>query len=74
MYMGPITAARPPSGRTTRCIVGVPVLLFAGIVMIPWLAGNGLVAAFAIAGRATVRLPRLLVSAVDYAGEVAIGR
>ena len=42
--------------------------------MIPWLAGNGLVAAFAIAGRATVRLPRLLVSAVDYAGEVAIGR
>ena len=74
MYMGPITAARPPSGRITRCIVGVPVLLVAGIVMIPWLAGNGLVAAFAIAGRVTVRLPRLLVSAVDYAGEVAIGR
>jgi len=74
MYMGPITAARPPSGRTMRRIVGVPVLLVAGIVMIPWLAGNGLVAAFAIAGRATVRLPQLLVSAVDYAGEVAIGR
>lgn len=74
MYMGPITAARPPSGRIARRIVGVPVLLAAGIVMIPWLAGNGLVAALAIAGRAAVRLPRLVTSAVDYAGEVAIGR
>lgn len=74
MYMGPITAARPPSGRIARRIVGVPVLLAAGIVMIPWLAGNGLVAALAIAGRAAVRLPRLVTSAVDYAGEVGIGR
>ena len=74
MYMGPITAARPPSGRIARRIVGVPVLLAAGIVMIPWLAGNGLVAALAIAGRAAVRRPRLVTSAVDYAGEVAIGR
>ena len=74
MYMGPITAARPPSGRILRRVVGVPVLLVAGVVMIPCLLGSGLFAAVAIGGRATIRLPRLIASGVDYAGEIAIGR
>lgn len=74
MYMGPITAARAPSGLIARRCVGVPVLMLAGAVMIPWLAGSALVAGVALAGRAATGLPRFLVSAIDYAGEIAIGR
>lgn len=74
MYMGVITAARPSSGRVARVAIGVPVLLVAGVAMIPWLAGNGLIAGAVLAGRTVTRLPRLMAQAIDYTGEIAIGR
>ena len=74
MYMGPITAARPPSGRIARRVVGGPVLLLAIVVAIPWIAAAMLVAGLVVGVRAATGLPRLLASAVDYAGEIAIGR
>jgi hypothetical protein len=72
MYMAPVTATlaatgREPSHPVLRRVVGVPVLALAGVVALPWLAAQTLVAGLVLAGRATLQ-------AVDYAGTVALGR
>lgn len=68
MYMAPITrteiAASPP---VLRRAVGLPVLVLAAVVTVPWLAVNALVAGVVLAGRFGMQ-------AVDYAGQVALGR
>ena len=74
MYMAPITRARPASSLTARRLVGAPVLLLSVAVMAPWLAVNALISAAVIGGLAIGRGPRALLQAIDYAGEVALGR
>ncbi len=68
MYMAPITPTRPaPSRPALRRAVGVPVLALAGVVTLPWLLVHGLIAGVVLAGRFGIQ-------AVDYAGQVALGR
>lgn len=68
MYMAPITrAGTAPSRPALRRAVGVPVLAAAAVVTLPWLIGNALVAGAVLAGR-------FAGQAVDYAGQVALGR
>ena len=68
MYMAPITRAAPVAARPAlRRAVGLPVLLLAALVGLPWLLLN-------IATAAAMLLVRFLVQAVDYAGQVALGR
>ncbi len=68
MYMAPITKAVPqPAAPAIRLAVGVPVLAFAGLVMVPWMLAVGLVAAAMLLGRFGLQ-------AIDYAGTVALGR
>lgn len=68
MYMAPITRTPlAPSRPLLRRAVGLPVLVLAGLVTVPWLAGNALVAGVVLMGRFGVQ-------AVDYAGQVALGR
>ncbi|GAA3702967.1 hypothetical protein GCM10022268_10850 [Sphingomonas cynarae] len=90
MYMGPIVAAettappvgyaivrtppRPPSGVASRFVVGVPVLALATVVMVPWLVGHTLVAGALTGVRSLPGAPRALLSAIDYAGRIALGR
>jgi hypothetical protein len=90
MYMGPIVAAdtatapadvptarkaqRPPSGALPRFVAGVPTLALAAVVMVPWLAGSALLAGVAIGVRALPGAPRAILSAIDYAGSIALGR
>lgn len=74
MYMGPVIAARAPAATPLRRAVGVPVLLLAAIVMLPWLAVNALVAGVALGWRGARRLPAVLLAMIDYAGTVALGR
>lgn len=74
MYMGPIAAAKAPASPLLRRATGVPVLLIAVLMMLPWLAGNALVAGIVLGARGIVAAPRALVSAIDYAGAVALGR
>ena len=64
MYMAPVTrAARSPARPGLRRVVGVPVLLLAALVMVPWLLVNVLMLS-----------ARFGMQAVDYAGQVALGR
>lgn len=68
MYMAPITRAETaPSPPALRRVVGVPVLAFAGLVVMPWMIALALVAALVLLGRFGMQ-------AVDYAGSVALGR
>lgn len=68
MYMASITKATPPrSHPALRRAVGVPVLALAGIVALPWMAVQALLAGVVLVGRAGVE-------AIDYAGTVALGR
>ena len=74
MYMAPIVAARPASSPLARRLVGAPVLLVSVAVMAPWLAVNAIVSAAVLGGGAIGRAPRAVLQAIDYAGEVALGR
>lgn len=74
MFMAPIVRARPASSPLARRLVGAPVLLVSVAVMLPWLAVNVVVSAAVVGGLALGRGPRALLQAIDYAGEVAIGR
>ena len=90
MYMGPIVAAdtttapvglpaargpaRSPSGTLPRLAAGVPVLALATVVMVPWLVGHTLVAGTLLGLRALPGAPRAILSAIDYAGSIALGR
>lgn len=68
MYMAPITrAAPPPAAPALRRAVGVPVLAFAGLVVVPWMLAVALVAAVVVVGRFGLQ-------AIDYAGTIALGR
>lgn len=78
MYMGPIVAARAParpaSGPALRAVIGLPVLLLAMLVMLPWLALQAAFTGVLFAIGALTALPRTLRQAIDYAGRVALGR
>ena len=68
MYMAPITRTEiAPSRPLVRRIVGVPVLALAAVVTVPWLAVNALVAG-------VVLTAKFGVQAIDYAGQIALGR
>lgn len=70
MYMAPIVKAesRPAAANPAlRRLVGVPVLIVAGVVALPWAAMQALVAGVVLTGRVTME-------AVDYAGTIALGR
>ena len=69
MYMAPITIAEqaPPAAPALRRAVGVPVLALAVLAMLPWLLLNALLAG-------VVLTTRFATQAVDYAGQVALGR
>ena len=74
MYMAPIVRARPASSPLARRLVGAPVLIVSVAVMAPWLAVNALVSAVMLGGGTVARAPRVVLQAIDYAGEVALGR
>lgn len=64
MYMAPVTrTVSAPSRPALRRTVGLPVLLLAALVMLPWLLINLMMLS-----------ARFGVQAVDYAGQVALGR
>ena len=68
MYMAPITRTElAPSRPLVRRVVGVPVLALAAVVTLPWLAVNALVAGVVLTGKFGMQ-------AVDYAGQIALGR
>ena len=69
MYMAPITRAEqaPPASPALRHIVGLPVLALAVLAMLPWLLLHALFAG-------VVLTTRFATQAVDYAGQVALGR
>lgn len=68
MYMAPIQrTAPPPSSPLFRRTIGVPVLALAALVGLPWLALH-------LAAAAVLLLARFLAEALDYAGQVALGR
>ena len=68
MYMAPIVkATRAPAHPALRRAVGVPVLALAGVVALPWMGCQALIAGVVLAARAGVQ-------AADYAGTVALGR
>lgn len=68
MFMAPISRTDTvPSRPALRRAVGVPVLALAAVVTLPWLAINALVTGVVLAGRFGMQ-------AVDYAGQVALGR
>lgn len=74
MYMAPIVQARPAVSPLKRRLVGAPVLLLSVAVMVPWLAVNAAVSGVVVGALALGRGPRALLQAIDYAGEVALGR
>lgn len=74
MYMAPIVRTRPPVSPLKRRLVGAPVLLLSVAVMVPWLAVNAAVSGAVVGALALGRGPRALLGAIDYAGEVALGR
>ena len=68
MYMAPITRAKvAPAPPALRRIVGVPVLALTALVALPWILINLLLAGLLLGGR-------FAVEAMDYAGQVALGR
>lgn len=68
MYMAPIPRVKPAvAAPALRRMVGLPVLFLAALVMLPWLCLNGAVAI-------VVLVARFLTQAMDYAGQVALGR
>lgn len=89
MYMGPITAAdvqpgrhesiatpaaRTPAHPVLRMAVGVPVLLLAALVMLPWAAVIAVSAGVFLGVRSVLAAPRAVAQAADYAGRIALGR
>ena len=74
MYMAPIVQVRPAVSPLKRRLVGAPVLLLSVAVMVPWLAVNAAVSGVVVGALALGRGPRALLQAIDYAGEVALGR
>ncbi len=77
MYMGPITAAaavRTPASPALRRIAGVPVLLVAAPVMLAWLGTQAVVAGVVLGGKALAGAPRFALTALEYAGGIALGR
>ena len=74
MYMAPIVRAHAPVSPLKRRLVGAPVLLVSVAVMLPWLAVNAAVSGVVVGALALGRGPRVLLQAIDYAGEVALGR
>ena len=70
MYMAPIVKAPEtiaPVHPALRRAVGLPVLVLAAAVALPWMAAQALVGACVLAVRAGIQ-------AVDYAGTIALGR
>lgn len=70
MFMAPITPVRTaPAPVTTalRRAVGVPVLAFAGLVVLPWMLAIALLWTAMVVGQFGLQ-------AIDYAGAVALGR
>lgn len=73
MYHAIVARAQEPA-PVLRAVIGVPVLLLAALIMLPWLVLNAAVSATVLMGRGLIHGPRALVQAVDYAGRVALGR
>lgn len=69
-----VAPARPRSGTLPRLAAGVPVLALATVVMVPWLVGHTLVAGTLLGLRALPGAPRAILSAIDYAGSIALDR
>ena len=69
-----VAPAHPRSGTLPRLAAGVPVLALATVVMVPWLVGHTLVAGTLLGLRALPGAPRAILSAIDYAGSIALGR
>jgi hypothetical protein len=67
-------AMRASAHPVLRMAVGVPVLLLAALVMLPWAAVIALSAGAVLGVRAFLAAPRAVVQAADYAGRVALGR
>ncbi|MBJ6123392.1 hypothetical protein [Sphingomonas mollis] len=74
MYMGPIVAAKSSSSPLARVLVGIPTLMLAAMLLLPWLAANAMAAGLMLGLRALPGAPRALMAAIDYAGTVALGR
>ncbi len=76
MYMGPITAVavRQPASPLLRRVAGVPVLLVAAPVMLAWLGTQAMVAGVVLGARGVAAAPRFALTALDYAGGIALGR
>ena len=73
MYMQPITRAKAPASPRRRRLVGAPVLLASAAVMLPWLTVTLVFSGAVLGAQSLVRLPRLLLTMIDYAGAVALG-
>jgi len=74
MYMGPIVRAETSPPPLFRRLVGVPVLAISILVMLPWVALYAFWSAITLTLRALPKAPRTLMTLIDYAGTVALGR
>lgn len=74
MYMAPIVRARPAAPAALRVAAGAPVVLFATLLMLPWLAAIAIVTMLVVGIESLAAAPRALVQAIDHAGRVALGR
>jgi len=72
--VGAPQASQPSAHPVLRMAVGVPVLLLAALVMLPWAAVIALSAGAVLGVRAFLAAPRAVAQAADYAGRVALGR
>jgi len=73
----PATSPMPsplPAHPALRMTAGVPVLLLAALVMLPWAAVIALSAGVVLGARALLCAPQAMIQAADYAGRVALGR
>ena len=74
MYLAPIVRARPASPALLRAVVGAPLLLLTALVMLAWLTAIAAGTALVLGSKALLAAPHALAQAVNYAGQVALGR
>lgn len=74
MYMAPIARTRPAAPFGVRSIAGTATLVLATLVMVPWLALIACGTALVLGVKLLAALPRAARAAIDYAGEIALGR